>query len=129
MGCPFSISEAVKYLLDSNILINAARPEALYGACRPWVKHPDAAVSAISRVEVLSFTRLTAADAVAFAAMFLLLPQLPVTDAVLDLAVKIRQQFRLKTSDAIIAATALEHGLELITGRPRVSARCGAACY
>ena len=105
----------MKYLLDSNVLINAVRPEALYGSFRPWVKHPDAAVSAISRVEVLSFTQLTAADAVAFAAMFLLLPQLPITDAVLDQAIKVRQQFRLKTPDAIVAATALEHGLDLVT--------------
>jgi len=105
----------MKYLLDSNALIYAARPDALYAPFRPWVKHPDAAVSAISRVEVLGFTQLTSADARAFTAMFLVLPQLPITDAVLDQAVKIRQQLRIKTPDAIVAATALVHGLELIT--------------
>ena len=105
----------MKYLLDSNALIYAARPEAQYAPFRAWAKHPDAAVSDISRVEVLGFTRLTVADARAFAAMFLVLPQLPVTDAVLDQAVKIRQQLRLKTPDAIVAATALTHGLSLIT--------------
>ena len=73
------------------------------------------AVSAVSRVEVFGFTRLTAADARAFAAMFLVLPQLPITDPILNLAVSIRQQMRLKTPDAIVAATALFHGLELIT--------------
>ena len=105
----------MKYLLDSNALIYAARPDALSAAFRPWVKHPEAAVSAVSRVEVLGFTRLTAADARAFAAMFLVLPQLPITDPILNLAVSIRQQMRLKTPDAIVAATALFHGLELIT--------------
>ena len=105
----------MKYLLDSNALIYAVRPDARNAPFRLWVKHPDAVVSAINRVEVLGFTRLTVADARAFAAMFLLLPQLPVTAEVLDQAVKIRQQFRIKTPDAIVAATALVHGLELIT--------------
>ena len=105
----------MKFLLDSNALIYAARPDARYAPFRLWVKHSAAVVSAISRVEVLGFTRLTVADARAFAAMFLLLPQLPITDAVLDQAVKIRQQTRLKTPDALVAATALVHGLELVT--------------
>ena len=105
----------MKYLLDSNVLIYAVRPEAHYAPFRPWTKHPDANISAISRAEVLGFTRLSEADARAFAAMFQLLPQLPITDAVLDEAIKIRQQHRLKTPDAIVAATALVHGLELVT--------------
>lgn len=105
----------MKYLLDSNALIYAVRPDALYAPFRLWVKHPDAVISTISRVEVLGFTRLTVADARAFTAMFLLLPQLPMTDVVLNRAVKIRQQLRIKTPDAIVAATALVHGLELVT--------------
>lgn len=105
----------MKYLLDSNVLIYAVRPDALYAPFRLWVKHPDAVLSTISRVEVLGFTRLTVADARALTAMFLLLPQLPMTDVVLNRAVKIRQQLRIKTPDAIVAATALVHGLELVT--------------
>jgi predicted nucleic acid-binding protein len=105
----------MKYLLDSNALIYAARPEARYAPFRSWARHPDAAVSAMSRVEVLGFARLTAADARFFAALFQLLPQLPITDAVLNQAVHIRQQVRIKTPDALIAATALVHDLELVT--------------
>ena len=44
-----------------------------------------------------------------------MLPHLPITEAVLQRAVLVRQQFRLKTPDALIAATALEHGLQLVT--------------
>ena len=105
----------MKYLLDSNVLIYAVRPDMPYAAFRPWAKHLDAAVSSISRVEVLGFTRLTAADARVFAVMFLVLPQLPITDTILTHAVAIRQQLRMKTPDAIVAATALVHGLELVT--------------
>ena len=105
----------MKYLLDSNALVYAVRPDARYTPFRHWVKHSDAGVSAIIRVEVLGFTRLTVADARAFAAMFLLLPQLPIIDVVLDQAIKTRQQLRIKTPDALVAATALVHGLELVT--------------
>lgn len=105
----------MKYLLDSNALIYAVRPEALYAPFRLWAEHEQAALSAISRVEVLGFARLTSADALALSAILTLLPQLAVSDAVLDKAIVLRQQFRLKTPDAIVAATALEHGLDLVT--------------
>lgn len=105
----------MKYLLDSNALIYAVRPGAIYAPFRQWVEHDAAAFSAISRVEVLGFARLTNADALAFAAIFKLLPQLTVSDVVLDRAIEIRQELRLKTPDAVVAATALVHGLELVT--------------
>lgn len=66
-------------------------------------------------MEVLGFARLTHADALAFAALFRFLPQLPMNDVVLAKAIEIRQQTRLKTPDAIVAATALVHGLDLVT--------------
>ena len=50
-----------------------------------------------------------------FAIAFDFLPQLDITAEVLNRAIKTRQQFRLKTPDAVVAATALAHGLELVT--------------
>lgn len=105
----------MKYLLDSNALIYAVRPEALYASFRQWAEDGETAFSAISRVEVLGFARLTPADALVFAAIFRVMPQLPIDDAVLAKAIEIRQQTRLKTPDAVVAATALVHGLELVT--------------
>ena len=105
----------MKYLLDSNALIYAARLEALYAPFRQWAQRDATAFSAISRVEVPGFARLTNEDALAFAAMFRLEPELPITSEVLDAAVKIRQQFRLKTTDAVVADTALVHDLDLVT--------------
>ena len=66
----------MNYLLDSNALIYAARPEALYAPFRRWAQREATAFSAISRVAVLGFAQLTNADALAFAAMFRLLPEL-----------------------------------------------------
>lgn len=54
-------------------------------------------------------------DELYFLALLRLLPQLAITEDILKRAVQIRQQFRLKTPDAIIAATALEHELVLVT--------------
>ena len=105
----------MKYLLDSNTLIYASQPDARFAACRQWVEQDEVAISAVSRLEVLGFGRLTQTDAEFFATMLRFLPQLPITDEVIDQAIKIRQQFRLKTPDAIVAATALVHGLELVT--------------
>lgn len=105
----------MKYLLDSNTLIYSARPEPQFVALRPWIKHPDAAVSALAAVEVLGYHAISTADTIYFQALLRVLPQLPITDAVLGRAVTVRQRFRLKTADAIVAATALEHGLELVT--------------
>ena len=115
MGCPVSFSKIVKYLLDSNTLIYASQPDARFAVCRQWIEREQVAISAVSRVEVLGFHNLTQTDAEFLATVLRFVPQLPVTDAVLDRAVLIRKQFRLKTPDAIITATALEHDLALIT--------------
>lgn len=105
----------MKYLLDSNALTYAVRPEAVCAPFRRWAERDETTFSAISRVEVLGFARLTPADALAFAALFRFLPQLPMNEAVLAKAIEIRQQTRLKTPDAIVAATALVHGLHVVT--------------
>ncbi|RZJ86364.1 MAG: PIN domain-containing protein, partial [Hymenobacter sp.] len=77
----------MKYLVDSNVLIYAVRPEPLYFPFRAWVHRSDVVVSAISQVEVLGFHSLTTDDALFFSIEFDLLPQLAVTDAVLQRAV------------------------------------------
>lgn len=105
----------MKYLLDSDVLIYAARPEPLYSALRSWIERPDTSISAISLVEVLGFARMEAEDAVFFSIAFDFLPQLSITADILNKAVEVRRLSRLKTPDAIVAATALEHNLRLIT--------------
>ena len=50
-----------------------------------------------------------------FSAVLAALPVLPITDQVLLRATEVRRKFGLKTPDGIVAATALVHGLELVT--------------
>ncbi len=100
-------------LLDSNIIIYAAVPE--YSALRDLIAKHAPAVSAISRIEVLGYHRLTQQDRSVFEEFFAAATVLPVSDLVISKAIELRQQRKLKLGDALIAGTALAHGLTLVT--------------
>ena len=100
-------------LLDSNILIYANQPE--HSFLRAWVLAPDTRVSALSIPEVLGFAELDPVAEAEFEEWFEALFLFDVTRAVLRRSATLRRERRLKLGDAIIAATALEHGCELVT--------------
>ena len=72
--------------------------------------------SAISVVEVLGFHRLTKEDRVHFEEFFRASRVLPVSDEVVEAAVRLRQTRRMSLGDALIAGTALVYNLTLVTG-------------
>jgi hypothetical protein len=100
-------------LLDSNIIIYAARPDARQ--LQDYIESRDVFVSAISYVEVLGFPRLHDTERRWFKDFFEKVDLIPVARPVLDEAVRLRQQRSVKLGDALIAATALVHDLELVT--------------
>jgi predicted nucleic acid-binding protein len=100
-------------LLDSNIIIYAALPE--HGDLRVFIAEHAPAVSAVSIVEVLGYHGLTDDEREGFEAFFGASRVLPVSEAVLGWAVRLRQQRRMSLGDALIAATALVHDLTLVT--------------
>jgi predicted nucleic acid-binding protein len=100
-------------LLDSNMIIYAALPE--YGALQDFIAKHAPAVSAISRVEVLGYHLLTQQDRSEFEEFFAAATVLPVSDLVISKAIELRQVRKLKLGDALIAGTALAHGLTLVT--------------
>ncbi len=93
-------------LLDSNVIIDAAKPTG--GHLSTCLKHPQACVSIISRIETLGFHRLTAAEETEIKECLKLLPELPLDNEIAARAVRLRQQKNMKLGDAIIAATALD---------------------
>jgi toxin FitB len=100
-------------LLDSNIVIYATQPAN--GWLRTEVLSQPFAVSQATRVEDLGWHKLTAqdeADLNTFLAAGLVLS---ITDAIADRAIAMRQARKLSLGDALIAATAIEHDLELST--------------
>lgn len=101
------------HLLDSNILIYAAQAGNEF--LDEWLEAPDTRFSSISITEILGFEGITAEDEDLFERMFAQLRAQPVDEKVLRKAAVLRRKRRMKLGDAIIAATALETGSQLVT--------------
>ncbi len=100
-------------LLDSNIIIYAAKPD--HHALRQFIAEHVPAVSAISYVEVLGYHQLTEQERQHFEAFFAAAPMLALSQPVLEQAIKLRQVRKMTLGDALVAATALVHNLTLVT--------------
>ena len=100
-------------LLDSNIVIYAVQPA--YASLQQFIAAHGPVVSAVTYVEVLGFHRLDPVDREALERFFAATRILPIDQPVLERAVMLRQQRRMTLGDALIAATALVHGLTLVT--------------
>ena len=105
------------YLLDSNIIIylingtlNPKNSEAILEAA----KQP-ANVSVISKIEILGWNPPTQKEADECQSFMDDAVVLDLSDAVVEKTIEIRKTIRIKLPDAIIAATALVHGLTLLT--------------
>ncbi len=101
-------------LLDSNILIYSGEAQfALH--LLPYVTDPANRVSTISIVETLGYHKITPAQTLYFESLFKILQPTPLDNFVILKAVQLRQMKKLSLGDAIIAATALVHGVALIS--------------
>lgn len=100
-------------LVDSNILIYAARPE--HTALKEMLQGNDVAVSNISRLEVMGYHKITEEQKNFFNAIFSLVSIIEVDNAVINKAIEIRQGRNITVGDAIIGATALLFSFQLIT--------------
>jgi len=100
-------------LLDSAIILYAAQPK--YDELRRFIRERSPAVSAVSYVEVLGYHRLTEQEREYFELSFSAASVLPISDAVLKQAVRLRQTRIMSLGDALQAGTALAHGLTLVT--------------
>lgn len=100
-------------LLDSNAIIYAIKPE--FVQLRELIATHSPSISAISYLEVLGYHRLTEVDLQDFKAFFALLSIIPITQAVIEQAIHLRQQRKISLGDSIIAATAILNKLTLVT--------------
>lgn len=100
-------------LLDSNVLIYANTPEGRF--LNNWIDAADSCVSGITIPEVLGYPKLDNEDRLLFEGWFHRLRVLHVSEAILWKSAEIRRAKRMSVGDAIIAATALHYGLELVT--------------
>lgn len=106
-----------EFLLDTNILIGLlSRAEAVNQLVTDrQVSITQCAFSAITRMELLSYHGLQETDKESITRLINRMRYLPITPAIEDTTIAFRQKHRGKLPDAIIAATAIEHELELLT--------------
>ncbi len=100
-------------LFDSNLIIYSASDK--YEQIRLLIAEPDVAVSTITKVEALGYHKLPEDDRDYFVALFRTVNIMPVTNAIIDKAIELRQQRRMSLGDCLIAATALLNKCELYT--------------
>jgi predicted nucleic acid-binding protein len=100
-------------LLDSNIIIYAAQTENEF--LREFIAENSPYVSALSYLEVLGYHKLTAQDKIYFKEFFNASQILPISQAVIDQAVKLKQIRKMSLGDAIIAGTAKVYDLTVVT--------------
>ncbi len=105
------------FLLDSNILIGLLNGHApALGLLKQHQATPTrCAYSSITRMEVLGWADITPHQEAAITALIASMEYLPITEAVENATIRLRRTCKIKLPDAIIAATALTNGLELIT--------------
>jgi predicted nucleic acid-binding protein len=108
----------MRCLLDTNVWIDAhaGKPDAgrVFAQARAtqgaWV-----GFSSITKLEALGYSGLTAADDKALRELLAQFEEVPILPAVIDEAIRLRRLHKLKTPDAIVAATALLQQAELVT--------------
>lgn len=111
------------HLLDSNILILALRSQpAALDLLDRFRSRDEASISVVSRTEVLAGMRPP--EERTTSELLLALLSLPVNAAIADRAGRLiyslaRNGIQLSFPDALIAATALEHDLTLVTTNAR----------
>lgn len=113
----------LSYLLDTNIIIGLLRgnPDAI--ARLAGIDSPSCAYSAITRMELLSFPDLTDVEAAFIRQLLEPMTYLAVSQAIEDRTIEFRQFHRVKLPDAIIAATAQTHDLQLLTLDNKLAAK------
>lgn len=105
-------------LLDTNVLIyhiRLALTDDVTQQLGEALKAGRAFISVITRIEMLAWTGHSDESLRQTTDLISLLPELPMSEAVIEQAIQVRKTFGLKLPDAVIAATALAHGLQLMT--------------
>lgn len=100
-------------LLDSNIIIYAAQPEHV--ALRQFIELHAPAVSVVSYIEVLGYHKMKEDDRQFLEQFFQTAERLPLSETVVQWAVKLRQRRKMSLGDSIVAGTAIAHERTLVT--------------
>ena len=101
------------WLADSNIIIRAASVPG--HPLQDWLLNELPAISVVTRIEVLGYHRLRPDEEVLLRVLLSSFDEYPIAARTAALAIGLRQQRKMSLGDSLIAATCLEHGLQLAT--------------
>lgn len=101
------------WLADSNIIIRATSVPG--HPLQDWLLQQLPAISVVTRIEVLGYHRLRPDEEILLRALLSSLDEYPITARTAARGIALRQQQKMSLGDALIAATCLEHGLQLAT--------------
>lgn len=102
-------------IVDSNIVIYSMSANPDYAFLPHELVKYQPTASAVTKVEVLGFSRLTLAEKSRFENFFKHITLFDTTPAIIEQATILRQHKKMSLGDAIIAGTALAYGLPLMT--------------
>jgi predicted nucleic acid-binding protein len=107
----------VNYLLDTNFILGMLKstPEVIEILTDRKLSASQCAYSAVTRMELLGFPGITSDEDALIRSTLSHFTYLAIDFAVEDRAIHLRRTRRVKLPDALIAATALCHGLQLLT--------------
>jgi toxin FitB len=100
-------------IIDTNLIIYAIQPQ--FHWLVPLVMSPNFNYATVTKIEVLGFKNIQPHEKALFQTYFAILKPLHLTDAIIEQTIEIRQNKKIKLGDAIIAATARVHNLEIFT--------------
>jgi len=106
-----------RFLVDANVgidFLNNKLPVASTAWLEWQLQRQQLALSVVVRIELLSWVG-TPADVQLLEDFIAATPVLPLDEPVVLQTIRLRQQHRVKLPGAIIAATALVHGLPLLS--------------
>ena len=113
---------AITQLFDSSAVIlyfNDAVTEASFTLIKQAISQGSAAISVVTRAEVLAWPAHTLQSLQAATAGLAVFEQLDVDAGVADEAARIRREYNVKLPDALIAATAALRNLAVVTANFR----------
>ena len=100
-------------LIDTNLIIYAAQPNFRW--LLPSITTAECHFATVTKIEVLGFKDILQPEEIFFQTYFSAIICIDLTDSIIEKAIEIRQNKKIKLGDSIIAATAIIHNLELNT--------------
>jgi predicted nucleic acid-binding protein len=107
----------IKYLLDTNTVIGllSNAPIAKDLVKRVDLQPANTAVSQITKIELLGYQGITSHEEKAIQAFLSAVTVLGIDTAIETKTIELRKFRKVKLPDALVAATALAHSLQLLT--------------